>query len=64
MEKQREEILKEKDELEKKYAEAEEALEEVPYVLRLHLGISSQDWLEEHNGIEGIYNVKSLHDII
>ena len=36
--------MKEKDELEKKYAEAEEALQEVPYILRLHRGISSKDF--------------------
>ena len=34
--------MKEKDELEKKFAEAEEALKEVPYMLRLHLEISSK----------------------
>ena len=36
--------MKEKVELEKKYAEAEEALKEVPYMLRLHQGISSKDF--------------------
>ena len=36
--------MKEKAELEEKHAEAEEALKEVPYMLRLHQGISSKDF--------------------
>ena len=36
--------MKEKAELEEKYAEAEEALKEVPYMLRLYRGISSKDF--------------------
>ena len=30
-----------------------------PYVLRLHLGITSEDLLEERNVLEGIYGDKS-----
>ena len=36
--------MKEKAELEEKHAEAEEALKEVPYMLRLPQGISSKDF--------------------
>ena len=36
--------MTEKAELEKKYAEAEEALKEVAYMLRLHQEISSKDF--------------------